>query len=160
MRNLARGRVIERIIAQNSIPLHRNVRNAPAAVRLSRIFPARSHRASAMQSAEAKLHRRAKALVCAGSPARSENRPAAVRPSSSEKHRALGNTAFSLRTSKTARFIRNIAHSFATPSFSPNIAPCKKIVPRNLARRNAIPPLAKKRRAQSKSACFFQFIPL
>lgn len=89
MRNLARGRVTGRIIAHNSIPLPRNVRNAPAAVRLSRIVPARSHRASAMQSAEAKLHRRAKALVCADSPARSENRPTAVRPSSSEKHRML-----------------------------------------------------------------------
>ena len=94
MRNLARGRVIGRIIAQNSIPLHRNVRNAPAAVRLSRISPPVRIAHPRRNQQKRNCIAAQKPLFVRETPVRSENRPAAVRPSSSEKHRALGTPRF------------------------------------------------------------------
>lgn len=81
MRNLARGRVTGRIIAHNSIPLHRNVRNAPAAVRLSRIVPARSRRTMPHSENGITSPRKALLLFMRETPVRSENRPAVRRVS-------------------------------------------------------------------------------
>lgn len=81
MRNLARGRVIGRIIARRSIGFKRNIRNTPAAVLLNRIIPARSRRTMPHSENGITSPRKALLLFMRETPVRSENRPAVRRVS-------------------------------------------------------------------------------
>lgn len=133
MRNLARGRVTGRIIAHNSIPLHRNVRNAPAAVRLSRISPPVRIAHPRRNQQKRNCIAAQKPLFVRETPVRSENRPPPYAPHL-RKNTARSEIPRFRSEHQKRRASSETSHILSQRRLSPRISPLAKKSSRAISR--------------------------